>query len=482
MTVQLPPTTRPRLDGARPEPDPRSPLPRLDRLFDPLSFEVTAAGGGIDVVVARGRVEGVPAVAFCTDGSRQGGALGLAEADRIVAAIDLAVREDCPVIGLWHCGGARLSDGIEALHGFARIFAATTAASGRIPQISVILGPAAGGAAYGPALTDIVVMAKGAKMFVTGPDVIRSVTGEEIDAEGLGGAEAHGRRSGVAHVIAGSDDDALAQARTLAALVGDRRRCDPALVAEAEADPRRLLPDNPRRVYPIHPVIRALLDEAGAATFIELQADWAPNLVVGLGRIGGATVGVVANNPLRRGGCLDSVSAEKASRFVRMCDGFGVPLLVLVDVPGYLPGVGQEWDGVVRRGAKLLYAFSEAVVPRVTLVLRKSYGGAYIAMNSHGLGATRVFAWPEAEVAVMGAESAVGILHRRALAAAPDHERAELRRRLTEDQRRSAGGVERGVALGLIDQIIDPRRTRAHLATALADAPARRGRHGNIPL
>jgi acetyl-CoA/propionyl-CoA carboxylase carboxyl transferase subunit len=239
------------------------------------------------------------------------------------------------------------------------------------------------------------------------------------------------------------------------------------------------LPDSPRRAYDVRPLIREILD---GGIFAELQEKWAANMVIGLGRLGGGTVGVVANNPLRKGGCLDSVGAEKAARFVRMCDAFGVPLLVLTDVPGYLPGVKEEWDGVVRRGAKLLYAFAEAVVPRMTLVTRKSYGGAYIAMNSRSLGATTVFAWPDAEVAVMGAESAVAILHRKRLAAVPDEEREALRRRLIEDHERVAGGVERGLALGAIDAVVAPEHTRGRLASAFAEAIHRRGDHGNIAL
>ncbi|MGF7239308.1 MAG: carboxyl transferase domain-containing protein, partial [Frankia sp.] len=346
--------------------DARDPHLRLTKLFDPGTLRPLSPNDAVGASVAGGLVHGMTTIAFCTDGSRQGGAVGLAEADRIAGAIDMAVLEGCPVVGLWHCGGAKLSDGVEALHGFAKIFAATTAASGRIPQISLILGPAAGGAAYGPALTDVVVMAQKGKVFVTGPDIVRSVTGEEIDAEGLGGREAHGRKSGVAHVVTDSEESAYAHTRALTSLLGDRRGYDPALVGAAERDLRELLPDNPRRVYGVHPIITAVLDDVGDHSFEELQPRWAPNVVVGLGRLAGGTVGVVANNPLRRGGCLDSVSAEKASRFVRMCDALGIPLLVIVDVPGYLPGVEQEWGGVVRRGAKLLYAFSEAVVPRVT--------------------------------------------------------------------------------------------------------------------
>ena len=318
----------------------------------------------------------------------------------------------------------------------------------------MVLGPAAGGAAYGPALTDIVVMGPGGRVFVTGPDVVRSVTGEHVDMERLGGPDTHGRRSGVVHVVAKTDADALAQGRRLAELLARPGRID--LSSLAPADLGQLLPDNPKRAYDVKPLITGLLD----GEMLELHAKWAPNIVTALGRLAGRTVGVIANNPLRLGGCLDSTSAEKAARFVRMCDAFGVPLVVLVDVPGYLPGVGQEWDGVVRRGAKLLHAFAEAVVPRVTLVTRKAYGGAYIAMNSRSLGATAVFAWPNAEVAVMGASAAVGILHRKKLAAAPPEEREALHAQLAAEHEKVAGGVNRALEIGVVDAIVDPSETR----------------------
>ena len=273
-----------------------------------------------------------------------------------------------------------------------------TQASGKIPQISVVLGPAAGGAAYGPALTDVVILGPEGRIFVTGPDVVRSVTGEDVDMLRLGGPEPHGRRSGVVHILTDSEQEALERARTVASLLGSQGQLDVATVEDRDLS--QMLPESKKRAYDVHPLVAAVLDDG---TMQELHERWAPNIVTALGRLGGRTVGVVANNPLRLGGCLDSLSAEKASRFVRLCDALGVPLVVLVDVPGYLPGVGQEWDGVVRRGAKLLHAFGECVVPRVTLVTRKTYGGAYIAMNSRALGATRVFAWPGAEVAVMGA-------------------------------------------------------------------------------
>lgn len=469
--------------------DGRGPHRRLTQLFDAGSFAPFPGVAGSRVLAGRGRIDGEVAIAFCTDGTRMGGAIGADGAAQIVSAIEEALRLGRPVIGLWHSGGANLTEGVQSLDGIGRIFAAMIHASGRIPQVSVVLGPAAGGAAYGPALTDVVIMAPAGRVFVTGPDVVRSVTGEQIDMEGLGGADAHGRKSGVVHVQASSEGDAYQRARRITTLLAGSGPfvLDPAITAEVDAnehlrpDPRALLPERPRRAYDVHPLILRLLDD-DQNPFEELQPRWAPNAVVGLGRLYGQPVGVVANNPIRKGGCLDSLSAEKISRFVRMCDSFGVPLVVLVDVPGYLPGVRQEWEGVVRRGAKLLYAFAEATVPRVTLVTRKSFGGAYIAMNSRSLGATAVLAWPEAEVAVMGAEAAVGILHRRKLAAAAEEERPAVLAQLVEEHTRTAGGVDRGLALGVIDSVITPADTRRRIAEALADAPARHGSHGNIPL
>jgi acetyl-CoA/propionyl-CoA carboxylase carboxyl transferase subunit len=307
--------------------------------------------------------------------------------------------------------------------------------------------------------------------------VVRSVTGEDVDMERLGGADAHGRRSGVVHIVTPTDGAALATARELVLLLSAQQ--GPAAEAElADVDLGALLPESPKRAYDVHPLISGILDAPG----IELHPRWAPNVVTTLGRLGGRTVGVIANNPLRLGGCLDATSAEKAARFVRMCDAFGVPLVVIVDVPGYLPGVGQEWDGVVRRGAKLLHAFAEASVPRVTLVTRKSYGGAYIAMNSRALGATRVFAWPGAEIAVMGAVAAVRILHRRTLAAAPADQRHEIEAELAAEHERESGGLVRAQELGVIDEVIEPDKTRRALADAIASAAPARGQHGNIPL
>ncbi|MGW4498024.1 acyl-CoA carboxylase subunit beta [Micromonospora sp. NPDC004336] len=460
--------------------DHRDPESRLRALFDTGSLRLMAPRDTSGVLWARGEIDGTPAIAYATDATRMGGAMGTEGCRHVVDAIDTAVRERVPVLGLWHSGGARLAEGVVALDAVGQVFAAMVRASGRVPQISVVLGPAAGGAAYGPALTDVVVMSGAGRIFVTGPEVVRSVTGEQVDMERLGGPEPHGRRSGVVHVTCPDDESALAESRRLAALLGRQGRLSPDDVTDGDGghDPAAKMPAEPNRAYDVRPVVKALLDAPG----VELHAKWAPNVVTTLGRFAGRTVGVIANNPLRLGGCLDASSAEKAARFVRMCDSLGVPLIVLVDVPGYLPGLGQEWDGVVRRGAKLLHAFAEAVVPRVTLVTRKAYGGAYIAMNSRSLGATAVFAWPNAEVAVMGASAAVNILHRRKLAAAPPEEREALRAQLIEEQTRVAGGVNRALEIGVVDDVITPAETRRRIAEALAAAPAARGAHGNIPL
>ena len=457
--------------------DDRDPEARLRALFDRGSLRLLAARDDSGVLWARGEVEGTPAIAFATDATRMGGAMGAEGCRHVVDAIDTAVRDRVPVLGLWHSGGARLAEGVVALDAVGQVFAAMVRASGRVPQISVVLGPAAGGAAYGPALTDIVIMSKAGRIFVTGPEVVRSVTGEQVDMERLGGPEPHGRRSGVVHITTKDDRSALAEARKLTVLLGRQGRLTPADVAQ-DTDLAQSMPAEFNRAYDVKPVVRALLDEPG----VELHARWSPNVSTTLGRFAGRTVGVIANNPLRLGGCLDATSAEKAARFVRMCDSLGVPLIVLVDVPGYLPGLGQEWDGVVRRGAKLLHAFAEAVVPRVTLVTRKAYGGAYIAMNSRALGATAVFAWPDAEVAVMGASAAVNILHRKKLAAVPQEGREAVRETLIQHQLQTAGGVNRALEIGVVDDVIKPEETRRRIAEALAAAPAARGAHGNIPL
>jgi acetyl-CoA/propionyl-CoA carboxylase carboxyl transferase subunit len=457
--------------------DPRSPRARLMNLFDGGEFTTITPEDDRGVLAAVGRANGTNIVAFCTDPTVQGGAMGNEGCRAIITAYDRAFADSSPVIGLWHSGGARLREGVLSLDGVGRVFAAMTRASGKVPQISVVLGPAAGGAAYGPALTDIVIMAPAGRIFVTGPEVVKSVTGEDVNMETLGGSEPHGRRSGVVHITTDSEQEALDRARSLASLLGHQGSLD--INSIADVDLGALMPESARRAYDVHPIVEAFVDEG---TFVELHERWAPNIVVGLGRLGGRTTGIVANNPMRLGGCLDSSSAEKAARFVRMCDAFAVPLVVLVDVPGYLPGLGQEWEGVVRRGAKLLHAFAECVVPRVTVVTRKSYGGAYVAMNSSSLGATRVFAWPDAEVAVMGSVAAIRILHRRRLAEVPEDARAQVELELAAEHEVISGGIARAVEIGVVDEVVDPKLTRRAVALVLLDTPGVRGQHGNIPL
>ncbi|MDQ3164663.1 MAG: acyl-CoA carboxylase subunit beta, partial [Actinomycetota bacterium] len=315
------------------EQDPRNPNVRLSALFDVGSLELITDDDGSGMLAAVGRIDGTFTVAFCSDATVMGGAMGDEGCKVVVAAYERAVADRAPIVGLWHSGGARLAEGVLSLHAVGRIFRAMTLASGRIPQISVVLGPAAGGAAYGPALTDVVILGPEGRIFVTGPDVVRSVTGEDVDMLRLGGPEPHGRRSGVVHVLADSEAQALGEARRLASLLGDQGHLDQSAVDDV--DLAGSLPESMRRAYDVHPLVSDLLDDD---TALELHGRWAPNITTTLGRFGGRTVGVIANNPLRLGGCLDSLSAEKAARFVRMCDAFGVPLIVVVDVPGYLPG------------------------------------------------------------------------------------------------------------------------------------------------
>ncbi|WP_305091784.1 acyl-CoA carboxylase subunit beta [Prescottella sp. R16] len=463
--------------------DPRDPLTRLANLFDAGTVTLLHERDKSGVLAATGEIDGVRTVAYCSDATVMGGAMGVDGCKHIVTAIDTAIAEEAPVVGLWHSGGARLAEGVEALHAVGLVFEAMVRASGLVPQISVVLGFAAGGAAYGPALTDVVIMAPEGRVFVTGPDVVKSVTGEQVDMATLGGPDTHGKKSGVAHVIARDEDDAYHRARRLVSMFSEQGTFDQAAAEHGDTDLRALMPASAKRAYDVRPIVHEFLDNVeGESSFEEFQAGWARSIVTGLGRLGGRTVGVIANNPLRLGGCLNSESAEKSARFVRLCDAFGIPLVVIVDVPGYLPGVSMEWEGVVRRGAKLLHAFAEATVPRVTLVTRKIYGGAYIAMNSRALGATAVYAWPDSEVAVMGAKAAVGILHKRTLAAAPEEEREALHEQLAAEHEAIAGGVGRAISIGVVDETIDPAKTRSVITAALAAAPANRGRHKNIPL
>ncbi len=451
--------------------DPRDPAIRIGQLVGG-PWTVLADADG--VLVGEGLVDDVPTVIFATDPRRSGGALGEQGCAAIADAYDAAVATGRPVVGIWHSGGARLTEGVASLAAVGRVFAAMTMASGKVAQVSLVLGPAAGGAAYGPALTDVVVMGPAGRVFVTGPDIVRSVTGEDVDMERLGGPEPHGRASGVAHVVTGTDAEAILQTRRLIGLLAGPAH--PRIVVDRPL--AELLPERPARAYDVKPLLARLLDEEP----LELHPRWAPNLVTALGRLGGRPVGVLANNPMRLGGCLDATSGDKGARFVRLCDALGLPLVVVVDVPGYLPGAGQEWGGVVRRGAKLLHAFAACRVPRVTLVTRKAYGGAYIALNSRSLGATRVLAWPGAHVDVMGAVAAVRLLHRRALADLEPAERGDEELRLAAEHVVAGGGLQRALASGAVDEIIEPDRTRTALAAAIAAAPYGRGDHGNIPL
>ena len=457
--------------------DPRNPVARLGELLDADSIDLITPFDDSGFLAATGTINGRRVVAFCSDATIMGGAMGVEGCKVVMKAYGRAMADRLPIVGVWHSGGARLAEGVLSLQAVGEIFHAMTKASGKIPQLSIVLGPCAGGAAYGPALTDIVVTSDAGRIFVTGPEVVRSVTGEDVDMLRLGGPDTHGRRSGVVHIQATDEADAMETGRRLIGLLAAQGQIAPEV---DDVDLAAKLPEAKKRAYDVRPLMAGLLDEG---TMIELHEKWAPNMSIALGRLGGRTVGILANNPLRLGGCLDSLSAEKTSRFVRMCDAFGIPLIVVVDTPGYLPGVGQEWDGVVRRGAKLLHAFAESSVPRVTLVTRKSYGGAYIAMNSRSLGATRVFAWPGAEVAVMGPVAAIRILHRRKLALVPEDSREQVELELAAEHEKIAGGVEKAVEIGVVDEIISPDRSRSALADAIRVADnGERGLHTNIPL
>ena len=458
-------------------PEPRDPQLRMERLADSNSLTLITPRDRSGMLAATATISGNLVVLFASDATIKGGALGPEGAHVIVAAYAKAMELLVPVIGIWHSGGARLRDGVLSLNAFGEVFQAMITASGKIPQLSLVLGPTAGGGAYGPALTDVVVLAPEGRIFVTGPDVVKSVTGESIDMAKLGGPEAHRRNSGVAHVIANTEDEAFEEIRNLANLFAHQGEI---ITSLPESDLGLYVPDAKKRVYEVHPLISALLD--ANAEKLELLPMWAPNIVTTLGRLGGRTVGIVANNPQHLGAALDSAAAEKAARFVRTCDSFGIPLIVLVDVPGFLPGAGQEWEGAVRRGAKLLHAFGEAVVPRITLITRKAYGGAYVAMNSRALGATKVFAWPTAEVSVMGAVAAVRVLHRRLLANLPEEQRDAMELELAAEHEKISGGVARAVEIGVVDEIIEPTATRSAIARAIKEAAPRRGNHGNIPL
>jgi propionyl-CoA carboxylase beta chain len=489
---------------------------RIDKLLDPGSFteldelarhRATDFGiaanrpYGDGVVTGFGTIDGRPVCVYSQDFTVFGGSLGEVYGEKIVKIMDHALKTGCPVIGINDGGGARIQEGVVALGMFAEIFYRNVLASGVIPQISLIMGPCAGGAVYSPAITDFTLMVdKTSHMFITGPDVIKTVTGEEVSFEELGGAHTHNTKSGVAHYEARDEEDCLEFARELLSYLPSNNLDDPPGVAVAAGQPGfipngsapelaatdeeldGLIPDSPNQPYDMHDVITRVLDDG---EFLEIHELFAPNIVVGFGRVEGAPVGVVANQPLHFAGTLDIDASEKAARFVRTCDAFNVPVLTFVDVPGFLPGTAQEWNGIIRRGAKLIYAYSEATVPKITVITRKAYGGAYDVMGSKHLRADINLAWPTAQIAVMGAQGAVNILYRRELAAAeaPDALRAE---RVTEYEDTLANPYI-AADRGYVDAVIRPAETRAQVARGLRALRTKRQtlppkKHGNIPL
>jgi propionyl-CoA carboxylase beta chain len=446
---------------------------------------------GDGVVSGYGTVDGRQVCVFSRDVTIFGGSLGEVNGEKILKVLDLAMKVGCPIIGINEGGGARIQEGVVSLGLYGEIFRRNTLASGVIPQISLIMGAAAGGDVYSPALTDFVVMVdKTSQMFITGPEIIKTVTGEDVTMEELGGARTHNSRSGNAHYLGVDEEDAIDYVRTLLSyLPSNNLEPAPAFgetsdleITDLERELDTLMPDSANQPYDIHDVLEHILDEG---EFCEVHALFAPNIVVGFGRVDGRSVGVVANQPLHFAGCLDIDASEKAARFVRTCDAFNIPVLTLVDVPGFLPGTDQEWNGIIRRGAKLIYAYAEATVPLITLITRKAYGGAYDVMGSKHLGADVNLAWPTAQIAVMGAQGAVNLLYRRELAAhdEPEARRAELITEYEDTLLNPWIAAERGY----VDAVISPHETRIEIVRSLRMLRTKRAtlppkKHGNIPL
>jgi acetyl-CoA carboxylase carboxyltransferase component len=444
---------------------------------------------GDGVVCGHGTIKGRIVYCFAQDFTVYGGSLGEMHGLKICKILDMALKTGAPVIGLNDSGGARIQEGVASLGSYAEIFFRNVRASGVIPQISVIMGPCAGGAVYSPAITDFVVMVdKTAHMFITGPEVIKTVTNEDISFEELGGAGTHASKSGVTHFTAENDEDALSITRELIELLPSNNLEKPPVKSTSDPLDRicdeltELIPDNPSHPYDILDVIESILDDRA---FLEVQAEFAQNIIVGYGRLGGHTVGVVGNQPKILAGCLDIDASVKAARFVRFCDAFNIPIITLVDVPGFLPGANQEWGGIIRHGAKLLYAYAEATVPKITVITRKAYGGAYDVMSSKHIRGDYNIAWPTAQLAVMGADGAVQIIHRRRINSAGNPE--QERERLVDDYNDTFANPYQAAALGYIDDVIQPNQTRTVLTRALGallekeeTRPARK--HGNIPL
>jgi propionyl-CoA carboxylase beta chain len=444
---------------------------------------------GDGVVTGYGTIDQRLVYVFSQDFSVFGGSLGRAHANKIIKLQDLALKNGAPIIGLNDSGGARIQEGVVSLGGYADIFLRNTLSSGVIPQISCILGPSAGGAVYSPAITDFIVMVKGTSyMFVTGPDVVKSVTHEEVTSEELGGANTHNEISGVAHFAAENEEHALFTVRTLLSYL-PRNNMEESPTIACQDDPLRtesllntIIPDNPTKPYDMHEVITAVMDDG---KFFEVQEHYARNVIVGFARLNGRSVGIVANQPAILAGVLDINASTKAARFVRFCDCFNIPLITLEDVPGFLPGLSQEQGGIIRHGAKLLYAYAEATVPKITLITRKAYGGAYDVMSSKHLRGDINLAWPTAEIAVMGPEGAINVLYRKELAGAEDPE--SLRAQLVQDYRDTFANPYVAASWGYLDDVIEPNQTRPYLINALEMLQNKRDenppkKHGNIPL
>ncbi len=479
---------------------------RLDAFLDPGSFVETDAlarhrstSFGLDsnrpygdgVVTGYGTVDGRPVCVFSQDFTVFGGSLGEVFGEKIVKVMDLAMKTGCPVIGINDSGGARIQEGVVSLGLYGEIFFRNVRASGVIPQLSLIMGPCAGGAVYSPALTDFTLMVdQTSHMFITGPDVIKTVTGEDVEFEDLGGAHAHNTKSGVAHFQAADETECLDLARALLSYLPSNNLDEAPTydgesgldITDVDRELDTVIPDSANQPYDMHTVISHVLDDGD---FLEVHALFAQNILCGFGRVNGHSVGVVANQPMHSAGTLDIDASEKAARFVRTCDAFNLPVLTFVDVPGFLPGTNQEWDGIIRRGAKLIYAYAEATVPKVTVIVRKAYGGAYDVMGSKHLGADVNLAWPTAQIAVMGAQGAVNILYRRELAEAdaPEARRAELIGKYEDLLANPYAAAERGY----VDAVIAPAQTRVQVMKALRALRGKREtlppkKHGNIPL
>ncbi|MCU1618993.1 MAG: putative propionyl-CoA carboxylase beta chain [Modestobacter sp.] len=484
---------------------------RIEALLDPGSFTELdefarhrSSNFGMDakrpfgdgVVTGYGTVDGRPVCVFSQDVTVFGGSLGEVYGEKIVKVLDMAVRNGCPIIGINEGGGARIQEGVVSLGLYGEIFRRNVHASGVVPQISLVLGAAAGGHVYSPALTDFIVMVdKTSQMFITGPDVVKTVTGEDVTLEELGGARTHNTKSGVAHYLAEDEADALDYVKTLLSYLPSNNLDPlpaievapvdvalPEALTDSDLELDTFIPDSPNTPYDMHAVLDHVLDDG---EFLEVQALWAPNILIGFGRVEGRPVGVVANQPTQFAGTLDIDASEKAARFVRTCDAFNVPVLTFVDVPGFLPGTSQEWDGIIRRGAKLIYAYAEATVPNITIITRKAYGGAYDVMGSKHLGADVNLAWPTAQIAVIGAQGAVGILYRKELAAAEDPE--QLRAELISEYEDTLANPYIAADRGFIDAVIPPSHTRIQVVRALRLLANKRQtlppkKHGNIPL